>query len=237
MRFEVKTGGIIAVFLSVATLSGAVFLLGLLAGYDIGRENVNDNQQMATDYSLPAPPALAPTPITAASPGESARVAETDLGAGTKPQPAATATAEPQVAKAAISAAARPTPVSETLPPAVAESTNAPPPPTPAANRVASAAIPPPRDTRRKPFNIEIQAAIDSTSATQIVKRLQILGYQPHTIPTTINGATWYKVEVGPYGTQTEAAAAEADLRQKYNATFGGGGSPAQPANNSESDE
>jgi cell division septation protein DedD len=237
MRFEVKTGGIIAIFLSVALLSGAVFLLGLLAGYDIGRENVNDNQQMATDYSLPAPPAVAPTPIASASSGESAQVAESDLGSGTSPQAAATAAAGPRVAKAANSVATRPTPASESLPPDVAESTNAGPSPTPEAKHIASAMVPPARDTRRKPFNIQIQAAMDSASASQMVKRLQILGYQPHTVPTTINGATWYKVEVGPYATQTEAAAAEADLRQKYNATFGGGGTPAQPANNSQSDE
>ncbi|HXD89771.1 MAG TPA: SPOR domain-containing protein [Candidatus Binataceae bacterium] len=237
MRFEVKTGGIIAICLGVALLSGAVFMLGLLAGYDVGRENVSDNQQVATDYSLPAQPAVATTPVAQASSGESARIAESDLETGTSPQAAATAAAEPRVAKAAISVAARPTPPSEALPPDVAQSTVGAPPPTPPANRVASATIPPPHDTRRKPFNIQIQAAMDSASASQMIKRLQILGYQPHTVPTTINGATWYRVEVGPYATQTEAAAAEADLRQKYNATFGGGGSPAQPADNSQSDE
>jgi septal ring-binding cell division protein DamX len=236
MRFEVKTGGMVAIFLSVAVLSGAVFLLGVLAGYDIGRENSQDNQQVATDYSLQPPPAVAPTPAAPASPDESARVAETDLGTEAKPQAAATATAGPEFAKAAISVAARPTPVSEAPPPEVAESTTTAP-PTPEAKRVASATIPPAHDARRKPFNIEIQAAMDSASASQMVKRLQILGYQPHTVPTTINGATWYKVEVGPYATQTEAAAAETDLRQKYNATFGRGTSPAQPADNNDSDE
>ena len=78
---------------------------------------------------------------------------------------------------------------------------------------------------------------MDSASASQMVKRLQTLGYQPHTVPTTINGATWYKVEVGPYATQAEAASAEADLRLKYNATYGRGTSPAQPADSEQSDE
>src|SRR5229473_4891845 len=103
MRFEVKTGGIIAIFLGVALLSGAVFMLGLLAGYDVGRENVSDNQQTARDYSMPAPPAVAPASIAAPSKGESAPVAETDLGASTKPQAAASAPVAPQIAKAAIS--------------------------------------------------------------------------------------------------------------------------------------
>ena len=39
MRFEIKSGGIVAILFSVAALSGAVFMLGLLAGYDVGRES------------------------------------------------------------------------------------------------------------------------------------------------------------------------------------------------------
>ena len=39
MRFEIKTGGVTAILFGVAALSGAVFMLGLLAGYDVGRES------------------------------------------------------------------------------------------------------------------------------------------------------------------------------------------------------
>ena len=63
-----------------------------------------------------------------------------------------------------------------------------------------------------------------------MVSRLQALGYQAHTVPTEINGSTWYKIEVGPYATQAEASAAEAQLRQKYNSAYGHGGAPARAA-------
>jgi hypothetical protein len=78
-----------------------------------------------------------------------------------------------------------------------------------------------------KPYNIQIQAAMDLNGANRMMQRLQSLGYQPHLSPTEIGGQTWYRVEVGPYTTQEEAAAAEAALRQKYNATFGGGSPPS----------
>jgi hypothetical protein len=66
-----------------------------------------------------------------------------------------------------------------------------------------------------------------------MVKRLGALGYQPHLLPTQINGSTWYKVEVGPYTTQEEATAAEGELRKKYNSTYGGGGAPS-PSNDAD---
>src|SRR5437899_6398872 len=127
MRFEVKTGGMIAIFLGVAVLSGAVFMLGILAGWDMGRQNQSDTQQLATEYPLQAPSAVAATPAAQMSPSESAPVAEpapvkmTDSGDHAKPQPAATAPPQ-QVAKTAMSAAARPTPASDSLPPDIAES-------------------------------------------------------------------------------------------------------------------
>lgn len=97
--------------------------------------------------------------------------------------------------------------------------------PQPAPTRIASTqppAVAPAR--RRKPFNIQIQAAMDINGANQMMMRLQRLGYQPHLVPTEISGQRWYKVEVGPYSTQEDALAAEAQLRAKYNATYGGGG-------------
>jgi cell division protein FtsN len=73
-----------------------------------------------------------------------------------------------------------------------------------------------------KPFNIQIQAAMDINGADQMMARLQRLGYQSHLVPTEIGGQRWYKVEVGPYATQEEASGAEAQLREKYDATYGG---------------
>jgi cell division protein FtsN len=74
--------------------------------------------------------------------------------------------------------------------------------------------------TRRTLFNIQTQAAMDQKGADQMVGRLQQLGYQPHLVSTQIGGQTWYKVEVGPYASQDESAAAKAELRLKYNSTF-----------------
>jgi cell division septation protein DedD len=103
--------------------------------------------------------------------------------------------------------------------------------------REASAAPPP----RHKPYNIQIEAAMDISGADEMIARLQKLGYPSHLVPTEIAGQRWYKVEVGPYATAEEATDAEAELRQRYDSTYGGvarGGShsPAQ-ANADENSE
>jgi septal ring-binding cell division protein DamX len=195
-------------------LSGAVFVMGLLAGYDITHESQNDARKTALDYPVPAaPPAPATTPLAVAS-------------ASVAPTP--TRAAPPQLASNPKPAAAKPaaSPPEETdLPPEPAA-----PPPEPAIAPKQLVSNPPPAPVmRHKPFNIEIQAAMDSASAGQMIQRLRALGYQPRTIPTAINGTTWYKVQVGPYSTQEEAAAAEATLRQRYNTAYGKGGAPAEP--------
>ena len=68
---------------------------------------------------------------------------------------------------------------------------------------------------------------MDRNGAGEMIHRLQALGYQPHLVPTQLAGQTWYKVEVGPYATQEEAAAAQQEMRAKYNTTYGGGGTPS----------
>jgi cell division protein FtsN len=83
---------------------------------------------------------------------------------------------------------------------------------------------------RRHPYNIQIEAAMDRNGADSMAQRLQRLGYTPHLVPTLIAGQTWYKVEVGPYATQDEAAAAQEQLRQKYNSAYGGGSDATKPA-------
>lgn len=233
MRFEVKTGGIIAILFGLTALSGAVFLMGLRAGYDIAQESQTAADKVATEYPLTAPP----PPFAAQTTSAQAPAATATSGLVEGPVPAAPA--NPPAAPAPIArkpvlasnpqppanAVARPQPSGVTTAPAV--------PPEEAPEEAA----PPPVHAARKPFNIEIQAAMDSTSANQMVKRLQALGYQPHVAPTQLNGATWYKVEVGPYATKVEAAAAEAELRQKYNAAYGLGAAPAQPASTDQTPE
>jgi len=56
MRFEIRSGGIAAIVFAIAALSGTVFMLGLLAGYDVGRESQSSQAQVATDYPVETPP-------------------------------------------------------------------------------------------------------------------------------------------------------------------------------------
>jgi len=242
MRFEVKAGGIVAILFGLALLSGAVFVMGLLAGYDVGHESQTDAQKVATEYPVEAPPSAAQTPAAIATrglvegpvpvaPGEPPAA---PASLARKPVPAATGPALASNPPPPVQTTARPNQPGVTSAPAPVASRAAPPAEEPVASAETRSTV---HDFTRKPFNIEIQAAMDSTSAGQMVRRLQALGYQPHMLPTQINGATWYKVEVGPYATQAEAAAAETELRQKYNSTYGHGGAPAQSADTDQSPE
>lgn len=65
---------------------------------------------------------------------------------------------------------------------------------------------------------------MDRQGADAMVQRLEQLGYQPHLVPTQIDGATWFKVEIGPYATEEEAETAQDELRVRYNRAFGVGG-------------
>ena len=56
MRFEIKSGGVAAILVGLAALSGAVFMLGLLAGYERSAgESQTSAAQIATDYPVAAP--------------------------------------------------------------------------------------------------------------------------------------------------------------------------------------
>src|SRR5208283_5409057 len=70
MRFEIRGGGFFVILLGIAALSSAVFMFGLLAGYDVGRQSQLTTEEVATTYSIPsAPLAEAPTaPAMAATP-------------------------------------------------------------------------------------------------------------------------------------------------------------------------
>ena len=104
------------------------------------------------------------------------------------------------------------------------------PPRTPRAAATAVASAHPP--ARHKPYTIQIQAAMDRNGANEMVQRLQALGYQSHMVPAELNGQTWYKVVIGPYATQEAAAAAQQEMRTKYNSIYGGS-SPGPPSSGS----
>jgi cell division septation protein DedD len=128
-------------------------------------------------------------------------------------------------ARASEEVAVPPVPAAEHLPPlngggslARASGKGAPTPDSPTALHTASAEQVP--AARRTLFNIQIQAAMDQKNAERMVDRLRQLGYQPHLVTNGIGGQTWYQVEIGPYPSHDEAAAAKATLRLKYDSTF-----------------
>lgn len=258
MRFEVKGGGIATILLAMILLSGAVFVLGLLAGYDVGRQAQIDTAQLATTYSLQSPPAsptssnqspaergnstteAASNSVSPAAGKSASMVASADnaitprSNSSTQSPPQAS---ENPARKGFVAASIPPTmqpgrtrsptardaasteTASTESPESVDEPSDAPSDTGPEnGRRVASSAQP----LRHRPYNIQIEAAMDISGADQMMVRLQKLGYTSRLVPTEIDGRRWYKVEVGPYATADEASAAEAQLRERYDATYGG---------------
>ncbi|HKV55818.1 MAG TPA: SPOR domain-containing protein [Candidatus Binataceae bacterium] len=263
MRFEVRGGGMAAIVIAITILSGAVFVLGLLAGYDVGRQSQLDTAQVATSFPLQpaaASPAAAATPAVQppANPAQEAvasREGSTEandtkaVAPATSVKAGASATRGQESRRLASSAASTSPPSRAVIPPPPPEEDLAKAPPGPEGSEGAGSAesarepaanpeVTEPRRTlaavnpsaRRKPFNIQIQAAMDISGADQMISRLRRLGYPSHLVPTEIDGQRWYKVEVGPYATEEEASGAEAELRQRYDATYGAASAGATSA-------
>ena len=251
MRFEVRAGGIAAILFALTVLSGVVFALGLLAGYDVGRQAQIDSAQLATSYPLqppasPAAPASQPSaqPINEASqsgstsaslitgsnpPARSANVAGESDGR------TLTSRASPERQRLVSASGSRANQPTSTANSAAADENGSAPESdssqpleeTPEAagnnerqdeNRVAAKAP----AVHHRGYNIQIEAAMDISGADRMMARLQRLGYTSHLVPTEIDGQRWYKVEVGPYATAEQASDAEAEMRQKYDQTYGG---------------
>src|SRR5208337_1505776 len=71
MRFEIRAGGWFLILLGLVGLSGAVFALGLVAGYEMARQNQPDLNQISSTYPLPSPPEK-PAPVSEMSPAAAA---------------------------------------------------------------------------------------------------------------------------------------------------------------------
>ncbi len=247
MRFEIRGGGFFAILLGIAALSSAVFIFGLLAGYDVGRQSASATAQVATNYSIPSAPLVT---ASAAPPAPAREAAPPPAAANENPTEADSedTAAKPMKGHAVADASSGDdSEMSGEVPPPPDESTT-PPSTSGAAQRTASAdenstddtadtgssdeEAPPPK---KHGFNIQIQAAMDLSGANQMIRRLKTIGYPAHMVATPIDGQTWYKVEVGPYPSQEGAAAAQVTMRQKYNDAYGGhggaagGGSAAPP--------
>jgi septal ring-binding cell division protein DamX len=205
MRFEIRAGGAVLILVGLVGLSGAVFALGLIAGYEMARQNTVDTAQVASVFPVPAPPALEPTPAAAAPEAESSPAAAPSIAALA---PAAHPRSFKSFAPAALTTPAARMP--ELAHPIAAAS------PRTVANAEPSPAL------RRHPFNIQIDAVMDRAGADDMMRRLRALGFPSTETATSLNGQTWYRVSVGPYATQDEAQAAQEKLHQQYRATYNG---------------
>ena len=207
MRFEIKKGGAFLILVALVGLSGAVFALGLVAGYQMAKQNQPDLNQTSTTYPLPSAPTdeSKPAPVAEMSPP----------AMPIKP-------AAPPVAAMPPASHASPATVARVRPPASAPAAN----PNPAggaddedADAEPAPAVAPPSSPSR-PYNIQIEAVMDKSGADEMVDRLKKLGYNAQEMTTNLNGQTWYRVRVGPYSSSAEAAAAQAKLRDQYKAAY-----------------
>ena len=218
MRFEIRAGGGFLILLGLLGLSGAVFALGLIAGYEMARQNQPDLNQISSTYPLPSPPEK-PAPVSEMSPAAAASPSvASEPAPPTAPfKPPAPAIAEkPPAARTSPAAVARlkPPPEPEVNPPATEEDTgeDSEPAPAPAPARPLSP------DT--KPYNIQIEAVMDKSGADEMVARLKTLGYNAQETKIALNGGTWYRVRVGPYASAGEATAAQNRLREQYKQAY-----------------
>jgi cell division protein FtsN len=225
MRFEIRAGGAFLILLGLVGLSGAVFALGLIAGYEMARQNQPDVNQISSTYPLPNPPppdeklapvagmssaataspSLASAPAPNPVPIESPAAAVSEISPAARTSPAAVARLKPPPEAPAVN---RPAPGNENEPGEESETASAPPAP-------ARALAP-----GTKPYNIQIEAVMDKSGADEMVSRLKTLGYSAQEIKVALNGQTWYRVRIGPYASAEEANAAQNKLREQYRQAY-----------------
>ena len=221
MRFEIKAGGGFLILLGLVGLSGAVFVLGLVAGYEMARQIQPDVNQISSTYPLPNPPekpapvsemspaaeaspAIASAPATRTVPVKPPAINESEVSPASHPPPAAVARLKPPPEAPAV------TPPASEDENTDEDTETAPPPVSP------SRALPP----GAKPYNIQIEAVMDKSGADEMVSRLRALGYNAQEVRVALNGQTWYRVRIGPYASADEATAAQNELREKYKQAY-----------------
>jgi len=220
MRFEIKAGGGFLILAGLVGLSGAVFALGLVAGYEMARQTQPELSQISSTYPLPNPPEKLP-PVSEMSPAaeESPAVASAPPAPHVAINPPA-----PAIGEAHPASRTTPASVARIRPPAVAPAPNPPAPDedTEGDSEEESAPAVPPRalPPGSKGYNIQIEAVMDKSGADEMVSRLKGLGYNAQEVKTPLNGQVWYRVRVGPYASADEATAAQNDLREKYKQNF-----------------
>jgi DedD protein len=234
MRFEIRAPGMVLILLGLAGLSGVVFALGLVAGYEMARQTAPQNAEIASVFPAPSPPAVEATP--AASPTTQAMTAPvspearaSEIAPPVLPtrRPVATPSVAERKAPPIITpATAAPSPAAIATP-QVARETGVPSERSPEA-RATSEEPPAPHEASAsaeptKPYNIQIDAVMDRRNAERMSERIRKLGYPAFLVPTTIAGQTWWRVRVGPYPTKEAAQAAQERLRQQYGDAYKSG--------------
>jgi len=226
MRFEIRAGGAFLILTGLVGLSGAVFALGLVAGYEMARQNQPDLSQISSTYPLPNPPASGekPAPVSEMSP---AAAPSPSVASESAPSSVAVKPLAPSIGGLPPAARTSPATVARLKPPSEA----------PAINRSApdyenesgedseTASAPAAAPARAlapaaKPYNIQIEAVMDKSGADEMVSRLKSLGYSAQEIKVALNGQTWYRVRIGPYASASEANAAQNKLREQYKQAY-----------------
>jgi cell division septation protein DedD len=210
MRFEIKKGGAFLILIALVGLSGAVFALGLVAGYQMAKQNQPDLNQTSTTYPLPSAPTeeSKPAPVAEMSPPPAMPIKP-----AAPPVAAMPPASHPSPATVARIRPAAPAPEKNPNAPSGSDEEEADSEPAP------SPAVAPPSSPSR-PYNIQIEAVMDKSGADEMVDRLKKLGYNAQEMTTNLNGQTWYRVRVGPYRSSSEAAAAQEKLREQYKQAY-----------------
>jgi DedD protein len=218
MRFEIRAGGGFLILAGLVGLSGAVFALGLVAGYEMARQTQPDLSQISSTYPLPNPPEKLP-PVSEMSP---AAVASPALASVPPAPPVSIKPPAPAIGEARPASRTSPAAVARIRPPAVAPAANPPSDEDTDDSEEASAPAVPPRalPPGAKPYNIQIEAVMDKSGADEMVARLKSLGYNAQEVKTALNGGVWYRVRVGPYASAEEARAAQDRLREQYKQAY-----------------
>ena len=214
MRFEIKKGGAFLILIALVGLSGAVFALGLVAGYQMAKQNQPDLNQTSTTYPLPS----APTDQSKPAP-----VAEMSPPPAVSPPSMPIKPVAPPVAAMPPASHASPATVARVRPPSPGPGRNPNPPGATDEEEADSETAPAPAVSAPpsgRPYNIQIEAVMDKSGADEMVSRLRALGYNAQEMTTNLNGQTWYRVRVGPYRSSSEAAAAQEKLREQYKQAY-----------------
>jgi len=226
MRFEIRAGGAFLILVGLVGLSGGVFALGLVAGYEMARQNQPDINQISSTYPLPNPPTAGEKPAPVSEMSSSAAASPAVASA---PPAAPVTPPEPAIGEEAPAAPPSPAVVARVKPPAEPAMKRPAPPPededTDEDTETASApppavASPPALPPGTRPYNIQIEAVMDKSGADEMVARLKALGYAAQEAKVALNGQTWYRVRVGPYSSAEEATAAQNRLREQYRQAY-----------------